>query len=121
MKVYIYDSLWQIKRKLYGIEGLKFPVPVPYPVLFFFCAGLIIMFVVTGMFGALNWNQFAVKYIFFPGLFAWFCTKIKLDGKAPHRFFLGLLRYVWMPKQLTRYKPVKVCGICKYEMEVFRL
>lgn len=100
-----YTKIWNLDFVAYAFEGKKLPFPVNLRamVTFMVCAfifhiiGKIFVFIPPGY-----------KYIFLPGVLTWFIVKQKLDGKAPHKWLLGMVYYILRPKKLSRYKALKI-------------
>ncbi|AIE61708.1 conjugal transfer protein [Bacillus methanolicus] len=103
-----YNSVWKVEKVLYGIQDIPLPIPLTYRQIGFFAGGLILVWFLN-KFPPLSLIDLGlIEYVFLPGLIAWFFTKQLLDGKAPHRFFLGVIRYHLSPHLYNRYKEVSI-------------
>lgn len=99
-----YSKIWTLDWVIYAIEGKKLPLPANLRIVGIFFACLIfwavlgkILFFIPGVY----------TYAFLPGVSAWIIAKQKLDGKAPHKWLLGMILYWMRPKHLHRYRKVE--------------
>lgn len=99
-----YTKIWNLDWVIYAIEGKKLPIPANLRLVGIFVACFIfwsllgkILFFIPGVY----------TYAFLPGVSAWLIAKQKLDGKAPHKWLLGMIFYWLRPKHLHRYRKVE--------------
>lgn len=109
-----YNSVWKVEKVLYSIEDIPLPIPVTYRQIGFFAGGVVLVWFLNHFPPLSLIDLGLIEYVFLPGLFAWFFTKQKLDGKAPYRFFLRMLDYHLSPRLRNRYKEVSVNKIYRY-------
>lgn len=98
-----YATVWKYEKKVYSIDSLKLWVPLAVNDLLFFVLGLVLMLLVSKIhiFTMIPW---IIRYGMIPFLVMKFFTKMKFDGKLPHKFALGYLEYMTLPDYLSRFK-----------------
>ncbi len=98
-----YATVWQYEKKLYSIDSLKLWIPVAANDLFFFVLGIVLMVILSKIpiFTAIPW---VIRYGVLPFLVMKFFTKMKFDGKPPHKFALGYLEYMLLPARLSKFQ-----------------
>jgi len=100
-----YALVWNTPFKIYSIENIKLLFPINPWELLYFMVGVGISFLIGKM---LPFEvTFIIQYIIVPYAIMEFFTKIKLDGKMPHKFFFDYLIYKAMPKQMERFRGIK--------------
>lgn len=101
-----YNSVWKVEKVLYGIQDIALPIPVSYRQVGFFGLGVLIVWLLNQFppFSILHLGL--IEYLFLPGVFSWYFTKQKLDGKAPHRFIVGAIRFYFSAHKRNRYQEV---------------
>jgi len=100
-----YALVWNTPFKIYSIENIKLLFPINPWELLYFMVGVGISFLIGKM---LPFEvTFIIQYIIVPYAIMKFFTKIKLDGKMPHKFFFDYLIYKAMPKQMERFRGIK--------------
>jgi hypothetical protein len=99
-----YTSILNTPFKVYSIDNMKLMVPIsPYDAIYYLVGLLIIAaadYVYPGNI------KFMYKFIVFPLLIRFVLTKVKLDGKKPHKFFFGMLIYVLTNKKREFFRPI---------------
>lgn len=101
-----YALVWNTPFKIYSIENIKLLFPVNPWELLYFMVGVGVGFLLGKVLPFIS-SYFIFQYIIIPFLVMKFFTKIKLDGKMPHKFFFDYLVYAVMPKQMERFQAVK--------------
>ncbi|MCI9640145.1 MAG: hypothetical protein HFE72_08520 [Emergencia sp.] len=98
-----YATVWQYEKKLYSIDSLKLWIPVAANDLLFFVLGLVFMVILSkiSVITAIPW---VLRYGVFPFLVMKFFTKMKFDGKPPHKFAIGYLEYMLLPAYLSKFQ-----------------
>lgn len=98
-----YATVWQYEKKLYSIDSLKLWVPVAANDVLFFVLGIVLMVILSRVpvFAAVPW---IIRYGIIPYLIMKFFTKMKFDGKPPHKFALGYLEYMMLPTYLSKFR-----------------
>lgn len=109
-----YATVWKYEKKLYSIDSLKLWVPVAANDMLFFVVGLVFMVILSKIpiVTAIPW---VLRYGVIPFLVMKFFTKMKFDGKSPHKFALGYLEYILLPAHLSRFQ-----GCSDYAKGCFR-
>jgi hypothetical protein len=102
MTVTNYTKIWTLDWVVYALEGKKLPIPANLRVVaIFFVVELIFIILGKTILFFLPWM---LKNILLPGFLTWIITKQKLDGKAPHKWLLGMIFFWMRPKHLHRYR-----------------
>ncbi|WP_251613492.1 TcpE family conjugal transfer membrane protein [Senimuribacter intestinalis] len=98
-----YATVWQYEKKLYSIDSLKLWIPVAANDLLFFVVGLVLVVILSkiSVFAAIPW---VIRYGAIPFLIMKFFTKMKFDGKSPHKFALGYVEYRLLPEYLSKFQ-----------------
>lgn len=97
-----YTKIWNLDWVVYALEGKKLPMPANLKVIgiFFACEfifwilGKTVLFFLPGSY----------THLLLPIGCTWLIAKQKLDGKAPHKWLLGMIFYWMRPKRLHRYR-----------------
>jgi hypothetical protein len=95
-----YASIWNIQTKIYSIDNIKLIVPVSIWNVLYYMIGFVI---ITAVDHVVNVPGF-IRFGLFPMFFVFVLTKVKLDGKKPHKFFIGLFRYILNPKEYEFFR-----------------
>ncbi|MGM9988167.1 MAG: conjugal transfer protein [Bacillaceae bacterium] len=103
-----YNAVWKTEKVLYGIQDIALPIPITYRQIGFFIFGLIIMYLLNKVppISLIDFNL--VKFVLIPGVFSWYFTQKKLDGKLPHKFILRVCLFHFGPNIHNRYKEIKL-------------
>lgn len=99
-----YNSTWKFERKIYAIDKIRLLVPINIDDAAYLILGLLITVLLLKMFPFLNGIPFIIRYVFLPWGLMKFLTKKKFDSKLPHRFLLGYLEYLTLPKAFSRFQ-----------------
>ena len=99
-----YKSTWKCERKLYAIDRIRLPIPVNLDDAAYLALGLLITILLLKIFPFLNEIPFIIRYILLPYGLMKFLTKKKFDGKLPHKFLIGYLEYLTLPKFFARFQ-----------------
>lgn len=93
VKIYSYTKVWKVEKKIYSFSNIKLPFPInPYDLLVYGVIALI--FLILGkIFPFINEIPAVLRYLAFPYLIATYVMKVKVDGKNPIKFFVGVVRY----------------------------
>lgn len=95
VRVYSYQKVWNIEKKIYAIQNITLPVPVnPYEFLEFLSLALLMM-VLGRIFPVINHIPTLLRYLLFPYIVVKYLMKLKLDGKNPMKYLVGLIPYVF--------------------------
>ncbi|HLN61485.1 MAG TPA: conjugal transfer protein [Symbiobacteriaceae bacterium] len=106
MRIRTYAQVWRLERVIYQIEGISLPFAVTVQqvgVFFTVAAAMALLARVLPFLGQIG---LVGRYLLIPALASWFLTQQKLDGKAPHRWLWGMLRYWSGPRRLSRLQPL---------------
>jgi len=111
-----YKRVWKIEKTFYSFERWKLPRPVTVQqMLYFIIAVLVVVFIHFRAPILLAWIPwFVVKFIGVPGLIAFYLSKIKHDGLAPHKWLYVQINYWLSPKYLAKFSQIEKPGRLKY-------
>jgi len=104
MTVSNYTKIWNLDWVIYALEGKKLPIPANLRIVGIFVACEVFWIIVGQI---LFFIPGAYTYFFLPGVSAWLIAKQKLDGKAPHKWLLGMIFFWMRPKHLHRYRKME--------------
>lgn len=100
-----YTDIWNVPFKVYSIDNMKLIVPIsPYDVIYYL-VGLLFAVAVDYIYPGTI--LFMYKFIIIPLLIRFLLTRVKLDGKRPHKFFFGMLMYKLTNKRQEFFRPVE--------------
>lgn len=102
-----YDSVWKIPYKIYSIENIKLPFPINPWEAAYFGLGVLIIFLIERILPFLRATPFILRYLLLPFAILKFFTKIKLDGKLPHKFAFDCFIYYISSKKSERFQSIK--------------
>lgn len=115
-----YPTIWKYEKKLYSIDSIRLWVPVAMNDLLFFTAGLIFVIALSKgipLFIRIPW---IIRYGAIPYGIMKFFTKLKFDGKLPHKFALGYVRYAMLPKKIARFTECMTFPEGRFEDVLYR-
>jgi hypothetical protein len=100
-----YNKIWGAPFKIYSIDGMKLIVPIsPWDVVYY-GIGVLLMILLDYIYpGNII---FVYKYILIPILLRFLLVKVKLDGKKPHNFLVGMIRYLITSKKKEYFRPLR--------------
>ena len=101
-----YGNVWKFQRKIYSIDKIRLIVPIDPQELGYFIVGVGMTTVFFKILPFLNSIPVMIRYGLIPFVIMKFLTKKKLDGKLPHKFLYGYLKYKIEPKEYARFMPV---------------
>ncbi|KZE78157.1 hypothetical protein AV654_19470 [Paenibacillus elgii] len=110
-----YKRVWKIERTLVRLDRFKLPRPITIWQIIYFMVAFVVVLIIDKNTPLLSWLGGTLRYVFLPGAIAFYLSKVKHDGKAPHRFLLTIIKYELSPKILNRYKAAETAGKQKYE------
>lgn len=97
-----YTKIWNLDWVIYALEGKKLPWPANLrAITIFVCCWL--FFIIIGKHLFFFLDGVYTTFLMPIGL-AWLIHNQKLDGKAPHKWLLSMLQYLFRPKRLHRYR-----------------
>ncbi|WP_317955540.1 TcpE family conjugal transfer membrane protein [Paenibacillus chitinolyticus] len=99
-----YTKIWTLDWVIYAIEGKKLPIPANFRIIGIFLASEV-FWIIAGK--ILFFLPGSYTFLFLPIVTTWLIAKQKLDGKAPHKWLLGMVFYWLRPKHLHRYRKVE--------------
>ncbi|MFO7173883.1 MAG: conjugal transfer protein [Bacillota bacterium] len=105
LRLRTYRQVWRLEPVIYQIERVRLPFPVSFRQIGIFAAVLLLMAILSPI-PPFSLLPPVVRYGLVPGLAAWFLTSSRLDGKAPHRWALSMVRYALSPRRLNRLQPL---------------
>ncbi len=108
-----YKRVWNIPRFLYKIDRFKLFRPVTYWQIMYFFIGIAIAAILNNFF-LFAMIPSIIKFLILPFGLAWYLSKAKHDGKAPHRWLATYVIYLLSPKHLNRYKRIRLSSNKKY-------
>ena len=106
MRIRTYAQVWRLERVIYQIEGISLPFAVTVQQVGVFFTVAAAMALLARILPFLDQIGLVGRYLLIPALASWFLTQQKLDGKAPHRWLWGMLRYWSGPRRLNRLQPL---------------
>lgn len=115
-----YPTIWKYEKKLYSIDSIRLWVPVAMNDLLFFVAGLIFVIILSKgipLFVRVPW---VIRYGAVPFGIMKFFTRMKFDGKLPHKFALGYVRYAMLPKKIARFSECVEFPAGRFEDVLYR-
>lgn len=117
--VKVYTPLVRYEKILFAIQDFVLPVPVSYRQIGFFVSAYVFMFILVHL-PLFNFMQEAwgLNYVVIPVAAAWFFTKFKLDGKAPHRFIWDYCLFLSSSAIYNRYEKAKKPEKYRYKTAV---
>lgn len=115
-----YTTIWKYEKKLYSIDTFRLWVPVAANDLFFFVAGLVAMLLMAKIIPIFVSIPWIIRYGMIPFLIMKFFTKMKFDGKAPHKFAMGYVLYAMLPKQIARFRECTAFPEGRFEDVLYR-
>jgi hypothetical protein len=99
-----YEHVWNTPFKIYSIENIKLWFPINPWDLLYIGGGVLLSFVLERVLPLYGYLPFIIKYIVIPYLFKLFLSKVKLDGKKPHKFFFDYIVYMVSSKEFERFQ-----------------
>lgn len=102
----VYKRVWKVERYLYRIDRFKLLRPVTYWQIGYFFISVIAMYLLSKYVGIFNFVPVLVRYIVIPIGLAYYLSKARHDGKAPHRWIYGYARYLLSPRYYNRYRRI---------------
>jgi hypothetical protein len=115
-----YPTAWKYEKKIYAIDRMRLLVPVNPSQVFYFLIGLLITMGILKIFPFLNAIPFIFRYALIPFALMKFLTKKKFDGKLPHKFALGYIEYLLLPRSIARFQAGEQYKKGKFESIAFR-
>lgn len=100
-----YNRAWKYERKIYAIDKIKLIIPVSVDDATYFVVGILITMLLLKIFPFLNGLPFVFRYLLLPYGLMKFLTKKKFDGKLAHKFLIGYIEYLMLPKAFSRFEP----------------
>ncbi|MFT9494894.1 MULTISPECIES: TcpE family conjugal transfer membrane protein [Bacillota] len=106
-----YKRVWRFERYFYSFDRFKLPRPITWWQLWYFIISVLVIFLVDKSTFLLDWlGSSLLKYLALPSLAAYYLSRIKYDGKTPHKWMYSLIRFYFTPKYFSRYQPVERSG-----------
>lgn len=99
-----YNKMWKFERKIYAVDDVRLPVPINPDEALYFVIGFLITLGLLKVLPVLNGIPFIIRYLAIPYGLMKFLTKKKFDGKLPHKFVLGYIDYMGLPKRVARFQ-----------------
>lgn len=115
-----YPTIWKYEKKLYSIDSIRLWVPIAMNDLLFFVAGLLCVITLSKgipLFVRIPW---IIRYGAMPFGIMKFFTRMKFDGKLPHKFALGYVRYAMLPKKIARFRECTAFPAGRFEDVLYR-
>lgn len=100
-----YPQIWNYRKMIYSFEDFKLLVPIAMEDAAFFGVGLILVALIGKIIPIFTMIPFFFRWAVLPFLVMKFLTKKKFDGKKPHKFAMGMLRFAMEPKSYSRFQP----------------
>lgn len=100
-----YAKAWKFDTVIYSMGDVNLPFPVNITQLGFFGIALLITLIICTIIPPLGKLPFALKFVVIPFLGMKAATSITLEGKPPHKWILGFLKYFFVqPKLVNKFK-----------------
>lgn len=115
-----YNKAWKFERKVYAIDDIRLPFPVNPDEIVYLVCGFLLTLGILKVLPFLNGIPFIIKYLVLPYGLMKFLTKKKFDGKLPHRFLIGYIDYVGLPKKISRFQAAETNGRGCFTSVIFR-
>lgn len=115
-----YPTIWKYEKKLYSIDSIRLWVPIAMNDLLFFVAGLIFVILLSKgipLFVRIPW---IIRYGAVPFGIMKFFTRMKFDGKLPHKFAWGYMLYAMLPKKIVRFRECTIFSAGRFEDVLYR-
>ncbi|CAI6329519.1 hypothetical protein NRS6107_21090 (plasmid) [Bacillus subtilis] len=116
-----YKRVWRFERFFYSFDRFKLPRPVTWWQLWYFIVCFVLIIVIDRNTPLLSWSSsILLKYIGVPAAMAYFLSKIKVDGRTPHKWLYVQIKYLLLPKSYSRGRKaenpgkVKINGAIQY-------
>ena len=104
--IYTYSNAWKIENRIYSIGDFKLPRAVAYDTMGFAFIGIVLALILSRV-PVVNMLPGSLLYggciVGFPILM----KKARIHSKTPVRFAAGWVSYIFQPKSMTRFQPVK--------------
>lgn len=100
-----YRQVWNQERVIYQIERVRLPFPVSFRQAGVMAAAMASMAALSEI-PLIAQISPVLRYLLIPGAIAWFLTRQRLDGKPPLKWLLSMIRYLFSPKRLNRFRPI---------------
>lgn len=119
-----FNKFWNLRTKLYTIEGRKLPMPIGSSFIFYFGLLFVIRLlldkipIIKKVFELAYLNNVFMTYVAVPTIGAYLLDHIKLDGKLPYIYFLDLLMFAISPKRYEQFRPVVIPKSEKLSLKV---
>ena len=81
MKLYSYEKVWKVEKKIYSLGNIHLPVPIKPMELLYYAAVLGIVLLLDSMIPVLQPVPWIIKYLIVPFFIVKFLLKKKFDGK----------------------------------------
>lgn len=95
IRVYSYRKVWKIEKRIYSLQNITLPLPVnPYDFLEFL-AVLLLMLLFNRFLPFLWQIPPVLKYLVLPFVTVKYLMKLKLDGKNPARYLVGIIPWLF--------------------------
>jgi len=105
-RIRTYRQVWQQEHVIYQIERVRLPFPVSLRQAGVFAMTAIAMVIISRVPGIGRLSP-VIRFLLVPGAITWFLTRQRLDGKPPLRWLVSWMAYVFSPKRLSRFQPLK--------------
>lgn len=111
-----YKRVWKIEKFFYSFEKWKLPRPITFLQVWYFLVAFVVVLILNNHFPILFvlFPSTLVKFALIPGAISFYLSKVKYDGKNPHKWIYGQLVFYSKPKLMSRYKPTDLPGKMKY-------
>lgn len=109
-----YKRVWRFERYFYSFDRIRLPRPITWWQLWYFVLAFIFVVTLDNLTFLLSWSDSTLlKYLVFPGVVAYYLSRIKYDGKTPHKWIYGQVKFWLSPKYYARYQKAEKPGNLK--------
>ena len=117
--VYTYNNAWNVEKRIYSIGDLRLPRALALDTLGFVLIGLILAVIIARIPVIGNMPPMFLYggcLVGFPMLM----KKARIHSKTPVRFLIGIVLFLFQPRSLTRFQPVKPVNAIRFTNVNFR-
>lgn len=114
-----HTKAWNVDKQVHSVGDFKLPIPITLDALGFAIVGLILAAIICKIPVIGDVSPFMTYVICIVGLpFA--MKKLRIHSKTPARFLMDYALYLYQPKSLARFQPVKPQGPIRFTNVNFR-
>lgn len=89
-----YNKVWKIENKIYAIQNFVLPIPIAPKELGYYGLTVFSLLLLGVLIPPVALIPWPLKFLIIPVFLTQFLLKKKLDGKAPHKYIVALIKYL---------------------------